>query len=293
MEQKPTIGFIGQGWIGKNYADDFERRGYAVVRYGLEPEYAGNKERIAECDIVFIAVPTPTTREGFNADIVRSVLTLVGSGKTAVIKSTLLPRTTETLQSEFPNILVLCSPEFLREANAAHDAANPARNLIGIPEDSERYRRAAEATLAVLPPAPYAAVLPAREAELIKYAGNVFLAMKVIFANMLYDLGGALGADYERMKEAIAADPRIGPSHLSVMSASGHSEKAGRGAGGHCFIKDMEAFRRLYAELAKDAEGKILLESLVKKNNALLVHSAKDLDLLAGVYGNDFNDVLP
>jgi UDPglucose 6-dehydrogenase len=292
MEQ-PKIGFIGQGWIGRNYADDFSSRGYETVRYGLEPEYAENKERIKECDIVFVAVPTPTTRGGFDASIVRSVLPLVGKGKIAVIKSTLLPRTTEALQNEFPDLIILSSPEFLREANAAHDAANPNRNLIGIPVDTPLHRAAAEAVLAVLPAAPFSAVLPAREAELVKYAGNVFLAMKVVFANMLYDLAGGLGADYERMKEVIAADPRIGPSHLSVMSASGHSDKAGRGAGGHCFIKDLEAFRRLYKELAKDAEGTALLEAVVKKNNALLVHSAKDLDLLAAVYGNDFHDVLP
>src|SRR5690348_15329082 len=109
MEGKPLIGFIGQGWIGKNYADDFEHRGYTTVRYGLEPEYAQNKDRIADCDIVLIAVPTPTTRDGFNPSIVRSVLHLVGKGKTALIKSTLLPGTTEELQKEFPDIIILNS----------------------------------------------------------------------------------------------------------------------------------------------------------------------------------------
>jgi len=55
------IGFIGQGWIGKNYADDFEKRGYETVRYSLEKPYVDNKEKIKDCDLVFIAVPTPTT----------------------------------------------------------------------------------------------------------------------------------------------------------------------------------------------------------------------------------------
>lgn len=53
--QKPTIGFIGQGWIGKHYADDFERRGFSVVRYSREAEHHGNMKVIAKCDIVFIA----------------------------------------------------------------------------------------------------------------------------------------------------------------------------------------------------------------------------------------------
>jgi hypothetical protein len=51
--KKPQIGFIGQGWVGKNYSDDFEKRGYEVIRYSLEVPYVYNKEKIAECDIVF------------------------------------------------------------------------------------------------------------------------------------------------------------------------------------------------------------------------------------------------
>lgn len=287
-----TIGFIGQGWIGKHYADDFEARGLSVVRYGLEPEYAGNKEKIAECPIVFIAVPTPTTENGFDSSIVRAVLPLVGKGSVAVLKSTLLPGTTEELQAAFPDILVLNSPEFLREANAAHDAANPERNLIGIPEDTEQYQEAAKRVLAVLPEAPYARIMPARAAELTKYAGNVFLAFKVVYANMLADLSASLGTDYETVKEALGADPRIGPSHLSVMSASGHSDTVGRGAGGHCFIKDLEAFRRLYGTEVGEENGKELLAALVRKNNAYLIASEKDLDLLGGVYGTEY-DLLP
>jgi len=287
-----TIGFIGQGWIGKHYADDFEARGFTTVRYALEPEYAANKEKIKECPIVFIAVPTPTTENGFDSSIVRAVLPLVGKGSIAVLKSTLLPGTTEAMQALFPDILILNSPEFLREANAAYDAAHPERNLIGIPFDTEEYKEAARRVLAVLPEAPYARVMPARAAELTKYAGNVFLALKVVYANVLADLSVSLGTEYETVRDALAADPRIGSSHLSVMSASGHSEKVGRGAGGHCLIKDLEAFRRLYGEAVGEEQGKAFLAALVRKNNAYLIESEKDLDLLAGVYGTDY-DLLP
>lgn len=289
--KKPTIGFIGQGWIGKNYADDFEARGYSVVRYALEEPYVQNKEAILSCDIVFIAVPTPTTSAGFDASIVRAVIPLVGVGKSVVIKSTLLPGTTEALQTEFPDRIILCSPEFLREKHAAHDAAHPKRTIIGIPVDTEQYHEAANKVLTVCAKAPYTAVMHSGAAELTKYAGNVFLATKVVFANMLYDLAHTLGVEYETVREALAADPRIGASHLFPIDASGHSDKKGRGAGGDCFIKDMEAFRRLYTK-TRDAEGAKLLESLVRKNNALLVTSGKDLELLKGVYGTDY-DVLP
>jgi UDPglucose 6-dehydrogenase len=282
---KETIGFIGQGWIGKNYADDFEARGYTIVRYGLEPEYAGNKEAISECNVVFIAVPTPTTPEGFDSSALRSVLPLVGKGNIAVLKSTMLPGTTEELQNLFPDILVLNSPEFLREANAAYDAAHPGRNIIGIPIEDPLYQEAALKVLSVLPEAPFSKVMSARAAELTKYSGNVFLAMKVVYANMLYDFADALGVEYKSVRDALGADPRIGYSHLQPIDASGHSDKSGRGAGGHCFIKDLEAFRILHDSVRNDLEGSALLAALIKKNNRLLLDSGKDIDLLEATYG--------
>lgn len=288
---KPTIGWIGQGWIGKNYADDFEARGLSVVRYALEEPYVQNKNQIRECDIVFIAVPTPTRETGFDAGAIRQALPLIGKGKTAVIKSTILPGTTIALQKEFPDILVLNSPEFLREETAAYDAAHPQRNIIGIPEETDAYQKAAEQVLSVLPEAPYTKIMHATSSELVKYAGNTFLALKVVYANILHDLAESLDAPYDDVRNAVSADPRIGPSHLHVISASGHTTKSGRGAGGHCFIKDLEAFRRQYAELAGDANGDAFLKALVTKNNRLLIDSEKDLDLLQEVYGPTY-DVL-
>lgn len=286
-----TLGCIGQGWIGKNYADDFEKRRFAVVRYALEPEYIGNKNKISDCDVVFIAVPTPTTSEGFDDSIVRAVLPLVGKGKIAVIKSTLLPGTTEKLQMEFPEILILHSPEFLREAIAAKDVAEPQRNIVGIPLNTPTYQEAARKVLALFPNAPFSTIVSSRTAELVKYAGNVFLAIKVIYANMLYDLATELAVPYEDLRESLAADPRIGPSHLNPVLASGHAlDKPGRGAGGHCFIKDLEAFRQLYTELVEDTKGNAVFATLVEKNNAFLRESGKDLDLLHQVYGQVYGN---
>ena len=87
--KKPLIGFIGQGFVGKAYADDFENRGFKNVRYALEEPYRNNKDLIKDCDIVFIAVPTPTTEKGFDDSIIRGAVKLVGKGKIAVIKSTI------------------------------------------------------------------------------------------------------------------------------------------------------------------------------------------------------------
>jgi UDPglucose 6-dehydrogenase len=275
------IGFIGQGWIGRHYSDEFESRLYNVIRYSLEEPYFDNRTLIPGCDIVFIAVPTPTLPEkGFDDTRIKNALTLVGKGKIAVIKSTLPPGTTEKLQEAFPAIFVLHSPEFLTEKTAAEDAARPMRNLVGIPIDTPEYREKAIAVLSILPDAPYKKVMKARDAEMVKYAGNCFLYTKVIFMNILYDLTEKTGCEWKAVHEALVNDPRIGKSHTEPVHSSG------RGAGGHCFIKDFEAFRQLYENQDLSPHGEALLKEMASFNNELLMNSNKDLDLLKGVYGD-------
>jgi len=275
------IGFIGQGWIGKNYADDFENRGYEAVRYSNEKPYIKNKNKIKDCDIVFVAVPTPTTPEGFDDGIVRSVMKLIGKGKTVVIKSTIVPGTTESIQKENPDIFVLHSPEFLTESMVKHDVANPWHNLIGIPKQNGIYELKAAEVLAILPPARFITkICPAKETELFKYGRNCFFFTKVIFMNLFYDLALKNGCRWETLREIMAADPWIGEMHISPV------HKSGRGAGGHCLIKDFAAFIDLYKKYVKnDKKGIEVLLANEAKNIELLVNSKKDLDLLNGVYG--------
>lgn len=279
------VGFIGQGWIGKNYANDFEDRGFDVVRYGLEPEYIGNKEKLKECGVVFIAVPTPTTSQGFDCTIVDESLRLLHDGSIAIIKSTILPGTTETLQEKYPNIFVVHSPEFLRETHAEYDARHPARNIVGIPKDNKSFQDVAEKVLAILPKSPYNKIMHSREAELVKYIGNCYLYQKVVFFNQMYDLANALNLNYQNIRDAVVKDERIGDTHTHVNHASGHnSQFLGRGAGGHCFIKDFEALIEMYEKkMPNDVLGLNSLKSIRDKNHELLINSKKDVDLLMKV----------
>lgn len=275
------IGFIGQGWIGRNYADDFERRGYTVVRYALEEPYAANKDRIQECDIVFIAVPTPTTPAGFDPSIVRSVLPLVGEGKIAVLKSTIVPGTTAEFQKEFPGIVLVYSPEFLSEATAVHDASHPFSNIFGLPSMDDMHRAAAQAVEAVLPPAPFSQVCTSTEAEFIKYSHNLNGYFQILLSNILYDAAQAAGVQWQPIQEALDHDPYISNRYNKPV------HKSGRGAGGGCFIKDFAAFRELYMRLVpRDALGQAVLGALEQKNFELLRSSGKDPELLRGVYGD-------
>lgn len=274
------IGCIGQGFVGKNTADNFEHRGYEVVRYALEPEYKNNAEKIADCDIVIIGVPTPTTPEGFDYSIVEDVLTLVADGSIAVIKSTLLPGTTKKLQDTYPNKIVLFSPEFLCEKTAAYDVAHPLANVIGLSYDTAGHRKAAETVMKTLPKSEHNFIVSAQAAELFKYAHNLNGYFRVILANLLYEVAEKVEANWGDVKTMMDNDIMMSPYYNAPV------HKGGRGAGGNCFIKDMAAFRHLYvSEIGEDKAGIAVLEALEKKNLELLEATCKDQKLVAGVYG--------
>jgi nucleotide sugar dehydrogenase len=270
------IGFIGQGFIGKNYADDFEERSYNVLRYDID-SYSSNKEFISICDYVFIAVPTPTIKEKFSDKILIDVMSLVGKGKVAIIKSTVKLGTTEKIQKMFPNVYVMHSPEFLTEVTAKEDARSPDRNIIGYTRKS---KKKCQEVIDIMAPAKNDYFMPCTEAEMVKYAGNFWFYMKVVTINTIADLCKAHGLSYGLVKEGMMGDPRIGNTHLDVL------HKSGRGAGGHCFIKDTSCYKQMHKEV-KGKNSKMIVDFISgaeEYNNNLLLESDKDLDILSEVY---------
>lgn len=285
MAQKPVIGFIGQGYIGKNYADDFEQRGFEVVRYAKEKPYQHNKDALNRADFIFIAVPTPTRSGKCDVSIVREVLGLVPDGKTVIIKSTVVPGTTDHFQEAFPKLTLLFSPEFLVAATAAYDAAHPIMNIVGVPALSGRvHREAAEQFLSLLPTSPHNQISSAREAEIIKYGHNLHGIFRILFANILYEAAATHAADWEHIRTALDADPYLS-KEANYYNHPVH--KGGRGAGGACFPKDLAAFTAHYEEVVQDKEGLAVLDALMRMNNVLLMSSGKDALLLKEIHGDD------
>jgi nucleotide sugar dehydrogenase len=282
--EKPLIGFIGQGFIGNAYSNNFESRGYKVVRYDITERYRANKEAIKGCDIVFVAVPTPTTPQGFDASILEDATSATGD-QVVVIKSTVLPSLPRRLQEKHPGKIILHSPEFLTAANAQPDTDNPKRNIVGYVAgfDDTKAQAAAKLIMSILPKAPYELITTAEAAAIIKYGGNVFLYGKVMLMNTLHDIASAHGVSWNEVAEALAADPRIGASHLAV------SHQGGRGAGGPCFPKDFAAFRELYRKtcgtLPHGPNGAAYLEGMEKFNCDLLEKTGKSPDIIKEIYG--------
>jgi UDP-glucose 6-dehydrogenase len=132
----------------------------------------------------------------------------------------------------------------------------------------------------ILPHAPFKLTCDSTEAELIKYAHNGSGYVEIIFFNLMYELTQKSGVNWAPIQEALQADPYIAHRYAKPV------HKSGRGAGGHCFIKDFAALRGLYEQAVDDATGVDVFSSMEKKNIALLKESNKDLDLLRGVYGD-------
>ena len=296
------IGFIGQGFIGKSYSDDFEARGFEVVRYSLDPEYINNKDLLKECETVFIAVnaatkPSGTLRDDghpktfFDDSNIKSCIPLTAVGTVIVIKSTLPPGKTIEIQKMFPDRIIFHSPEFLTEMTAQEDAKKPLRNIIGVPEMSEKNIAIASDILKMFPDSPYQKVLPSTTAELIKYGANAFLFAKILFSNVFYDIVEHHGQNWKVISEAIGVDPRIGSHNMSLHQKNDDDSKpTRRGAGRSCFIKDMAELSELYADTMPDKKKSLaVLRAMEYKNAELLQEFDRYVDILESVYGRNTN----
>jgi UDPglucose 6-dehydrogenase len=234
MTTPHTIGIIGMGTVGKATLSVFP---HAI---GYSPhEYAQNRGRIKKCDLVFICAPTPHVPEkGCDTSALEESFALLKKSAIVVIRSTVPPGTTERLQQYYPAHKLLFNPEFLSEATAIADTQSPFRQIIGYTKKS--FPIAGEIR-DLLPLAAFTRLMPATEAELVKYWSNTFYAAKVVFANQMYDLCQKLNIDYETVKECVRADARIGRWHLEIFNnLFSAARKDHRGYGGKCLPKDIK-----------------------------------------------------
>jgi UDPglucose 6-dehydrogenase len=204
------------------------------------------KGAVAEADVVFIAVGTPSRRGDGHADLsyvyaaaheIASALT----GFTVVVTKSTVPVGTgdeveRIIRETNPaaDVVVASNPEFLREGAAIRDFKFPDRIVVGT--DDERGRKVLGDVYRPLSlsqaPLMYT---KRRTAELIKYAANAFLATKITFINEIADLSEKVGADVQEVARGIGLDNRIGSKFLH----------AGPGFGGSCFPKDTRALIKI------------------------------------------------
>lgn len=241
---KPKIGIIGGGVVG-GAVKNFFRDALVYDKY----KQLDSIEAVGKSRFIFICVPTPYNG-GFDLSILDDAVTntirhmVDPKNQLLVIKSTALPGTTQKYQDRYPEVNFAFNPEFLRDRTANEDFVRNDRQLLGYTTQTKNSPLITE-LLEILPPAPYQKIVSSGVAEMIKYAGNTFLALRVIFANQIYDICEAMGVNYDEVKEAIKSDKRVGKSHWEIWhterSLQSTRDEAYRGYGGKCFPKDINS----------------------------------------------------
>jgi UDPglucose 6-dehydrogenase len=218
---------------------------------------------VADADFVFLAVGTPSTTDGdidlsYVITAARGIAPFLPDNAVVVIKSTVVAGTAQTVADIISaeragrRITVASNPEFLREGSAIVDFRNADRIVVGADDEGtanslkELYRPLIERGV------PFVAT-GTIDAELIKYAANAFLALKIGFINDVANICEKAGGDVTEVAKGIGLDRRIGQAFLQT----------GPGFGGSCFPKDTRAF----AATGKRFDApQPLIETLIKCN---------------------------
>lgn len=222
------------------------------------------RESVADADVVFIAVGTPTGPGG-GIDLshvlgaAKRIAPHLKRSALIVIKSTVVVGTARRIRETIArergafDIRVASNPEFLREGSAMADFLRPDRIVIGADDTRSRnilravYRPLARTGVPVV-------ATTTSNAELIKYAANAFLALKIGFVNDVADLCERTGGDISDVARGIGLDRRIGDSFLAP----------GPGFGGSCFPKDTRAFAATGRQFGAPQR---LVETLITRND--------------------------
>jgi UDPglucose 6-dehydrogenase len=244
--EKQKVGIVGVGMVGGALRAYFEKTGkYDLFLY--DRKGIGSLDEVNKAEFVYLCLPTPYVEgKGCDTSLIEQGLAALSGRKVVVIKSTVIPGTTDNLQAKFPQHKLLFNPEFLTEETADHDMGFPDRQILGYTPQS--YTVAADVLLQ-LPLAPYERLVPAKIAEMIKYAGNTWFAVKVAMNNELYDLAKNIGfseEEWEATVSGVAADKRVGRTHLTVM------HKGKRGYHGKCLPKDIKALLEFSQQFGVD-----------------------------------------
>lgn len=230
------IGIAGVGVVGNACKVGMERCGYDVTVH--DTRLGTNLSDLLDREVVYVCVPTPSTESGdCDTSIVESVVAELydlGYAGITAIKSTVSPGTTQSLISRYDDRIVFV-PEFLKERSAEYDFVFGQRLLL-VGTDNINWYHAIVRSHGSLPRESMR-VSPV-EAELMKYYHNTFNALRVVFANVYYELCQLHGADYRAVKEAFLRNGDMPDEYLDV------SEHL-RGYGGVCLPKDVRAMREL------------------------------------------------
>tara|TARA_R100000278_G_scaffold87764_1_gene67009 strand:- start:73 stop:864 length:792 start_codon:yes stop_codon:yes gene_type:complete len=249
-----NIGIIGVGVIGSACKYGFEKLGHNVKTYDIA--HGTKIEDVLDTEIVYICVPTPSNTDGScNVSIVEKTVNELKDKNyegIVVIKSTVKPTTSERLKNE-TGLNICFVPEFLRERCAIADFTEN-HDLLAIGTDNkDNYEKIKKCHGDY--PKNYAQ-LSTTEAELLKYYSNTINAMRVVFANSMYEICKHVNADYTKIKNTFIKRGTTKDMYLDVNDNF-------RGYAGVCLPKDTAALDAFIKENKLDIK---LFETIENEN---------------------------
>ncbi len=220
--------------------EELMQKNYAAGRIEYTTDY---KSAYKDADAIFIGVGTPEQSDGsanlsYIATVARQIAETIEKDCLIVVKSTVPVGTNDKVEQFIKDFLinnvkveVASNPEFLAQGTAVHDTLHAARIIIGTES-----KWAEEMLMKIYEPFNLPIVsVSRRSAEMIKYASNDFLALKISYMNDIANLCELVGADIQDVAKGMSFDERIGSKFLN----------AGIGYGGSCFPKDTKALEYL------------------------------------------------
>lgn len=230
------VGICGWGYVGKAFERYFKDN-FEVMWYDPFIEGGATKEEINSCDLVIVCVPTNMREDGScDTSIVEDVMSWL-KAPLILIKSAVKPKTTDSFNRDE----ICVSPEYVGEGKYfvpewkyPHPTNIKSHDFLVIGGKEPARSKIVDFFLKVSGPTLRVVKMTALEAEIVKYTENAWGATKVTFANEIYEICKAFGADYQTVREGWVADSRVERMHTMVIEDK-------RGYKSKCFDKDIPA----------------------------------------------------
>ncbi|MBQ6615761.1 MAG: hypothetical protein IJH67_05275 [Thermoguttaceae bacterium] len=248
MTQKKsvTVGIVGCGKIGsalKRWLECYNKK----CRVKISDPALGFNDDLSDCDCIFISIHIPTELDGSQKLTTLNKIVKRMPDVPIFIRTTVLPGTCDTLSKRYKKD-VRFMPEYLTERTAFEDFCRQPMVFTGHVDLLKK----------VFPGKSFIETT-STEAELAKYAHNVFGALKVTYFNAIKQIADELGCDYSRVLQGVLQSGYVNAMHTSVPGPDGQF-----GYGGKCFPKDIEAFRASVSS----PDFQQLLSTVIKMNEA-------------------------